>query len=184
MSQGMLSAFIFHTHYLIAAQFESIRSLPTPPSPLAAKLRIWYVSPDKDKDKDKGKNTPPSTPTLMIRSVGARYPTALVILTATDSHKSAGKYTRSFTENPNLRTIFVLQFALPMQITTEKEVQRLAKCSSLSVFTKEADGKVKTAIDREPLFTSDGNGAMHLWLSDIVEKEDVEKLSDEFIRGR
>lgn len=182
MSPGMLSAFLFHTYYLITAQFESIHSLPTPPSPLAAKLRIWYVSPDKDKDK--GKNTPPSTPTLMIRSVGAHYPTALIILTATDGHKSARKYTRSFTENPNLRTIFVLQFALPMQITTEKAVQRLAKCSSLSVFTKEVDGKVKTVIDREPLFTSDGNGAMHLWLSDIVEKEDVEKLSDEFIRCR
>jgi len=178
MSPRMLDVLVFHTYYLITARFESMGHLPTPAGPLAAKLRIWHASPDRDK------NTQPSTPTLQIRSVGAHSPTALIVLTATDIHKSAGKYTRSFTENPNLRTIAVLQFALPMQINTEKEVQRLAKCSSLSVFTKEVDGKVKTAIDREPLLTPDGNGAMHLWLSDIVEKEDMKKLSDEFIRGR
>lgn len=36
----------------------------------------------------------------------------------------------------HLRTVAVLQFALPMQINTEREVKRLAKHSSLSIFTR------------------------------------------------
>lgn len=188
MTQSALSNVVLRTYYLATTQLDSMSCLPSPAGPLAAKLRIWQADSDPDKSNLAGtqKNTPaPSTPTLEIRSVGARFPTALIVFTATDGHKNAGEYTRSFMENPNLRTVAVLQLALPMKISTEKEVQRLAKCSSLSILTKQADGKVKTAIDREPLFTcSDGNGAMRLWLSDIVEKEDVKKLSDEFIRGR
>ncbi|KAK0753588.1 hypothetical protein B0T18DRAFT_452640 [Schizothecium vesticola] len=154
----------------------SMASLPSPAGPRAAKLMITPESTQKKEE------TGPST--LAITTVGAhgRYPTALIVLTTTDSHKSACKYTRSFNENPKLRTMAVLQFALPMQINTEKELQRMAKCSSLSVFTKEVDGKVNTVIHRQPLST--GNGAIQLWLSDLVEEEDVKKLSDEFIRNR
>jgi hypothetical protein len=187
MTQGGLNDFILFTYHLAATQLNSMACLPSPAGPLAAKLRVEDATPKPDKitpeSTQKKKETGPSTPALGITSVGVqgRNPTALIVFTTTDSHKSASKYTRSFTENPNLRTIAVLQFALPMQINTEKELQRMAKCSSLSVFTK-VDGKLKTAVDREPLST--GNGAIQLWLSDLVGEEEVKKLSNEFIRDR
>jgi len=199
MTQKGLRNVFLCIHYPIMSQLDSMACLPEPAGPLAAKLMVEDATPEPDKitqestqkkketgpstQKKKKKETEPSTPTLGITYVGARGRnlTALIIFTATDSHRSAGKYIRSFTENPNLRTIVVLQFALPMQINTEKELQRMAKCSSLSVFTK-VDGKPKAAVDREPLST--GNGAIQLWLSDLVEEEDVKKLSNEFIRDR
>jgi len=186
MTQSGLSNVFLRTYHLTTTQLDSMACLPSPAGPLAAKLMVEDATHKLDKitqEITQKKETGPSTPTLGITSVGAhgRYPTALIVFTTTDSHKSAGKYTQSFTENPNLRTIAVLQFALPMQINTEKELQRMAKCSSLSVFTK-VDGKLKTAVDREPLSTS--KGAIQLWLSDIVKEEDVKKLSNEFIRDR
>jgi len=186
MTQRGLSNVFLRTYHLTTIQLDTMACLPLPAGPLAAKLMVADATPTLAKitpesSTQKKKEARPSTPTLGIASIGAhrRYPTALIVFTATDSHKSAGKYTRSFAENPNLRTIVVLQFALPMQINTEKELQRMATCSSLSVFTR-VDGMLKTAVDREPLSTS--NGAIQLWLSDIVEEEDVKKLSNEFIR--
>jgi len=183
MTQRGLSNSILYTYHLTRTQLDSMAYLPSPAGPLAAKLEVGDATPGLDKitpeSTQKKKETGPSARTLGITY--GRCSTALIVFTTTDGHKSAGKYTRSFTENPDLRTIAVLQFALPMQLNTEKELQRMAKCSSLSVFTK-ADGKLRTAVDQEPLST--GNGAIQLWLSDLVEEEDVKKLSNEFIRDR
>lgn len=80
--------------------------------------------------------------------------------------------------------IAVLQFGLPIKITI-KDIQRMAEKSYLSVYTK-VDGKIETVIERELFISSKsgGSGALRLWLSDLVEEEDVKKLTDKFFRGR
>ncbi len=66
-----------------------------------------------------------------------------------------------------------------MQIETDRQVQRLAEHSLVSVLTK-VNGTVKTVVQRESLSTL--GGAVKLWLSDFVEQDDAKALPDEFIR--
>jgi hypothetical protein len=182
---GLINSFL-HTYCLVRTQLNSMACLPSPAGPLAAKLMVRDATPDViiPENAQKMAETWPSTPALAITTVGAhgRYPTALIVLTTTDTHKSANKHARSFEKNPSLRIMAVLQLALPKKIETEDELQRMAKHSYLSVFTKEVDGVPKTAIRRQSLST--GNGVIPLWLSDLVEEKDVKLLSDKFIRNR
>jgi hypothetical protein len=101
----------------------------------------------------------------------------MVAFTVTNSHMSPSKYTQFFTKNPNLRTVAVMQLALPMrQINTEK---RLAECSFVSVFTM-VDGKVKPTIHKETLSTP--GSAIKLWFSDLVEQDELKGLPHKCIR--
>jgi len=65
------------------------------------------------------------------------------------------------------------------QINTEKQMKRLTERSFISVFTR-VDGKVKATVQREPL--SAPGGAIKLWLSDLVEQDDLKGLPHECIR--
>jgi len=108
-------------------------------------------------------------------------PTTMVAFTVTgSSHTSPSKYAQSFTKYPSLRTVAVVQLALPMrQINTKKQIKRLTERSFLSVLTR-VDGKVKATVQREPL--SAPGGAIKLWLSDLVEQDDLKGLPHECIR--
>ena len=154
-------------HHTIAAGLDSIRHLPAPNSLLAAKLRVWHIADG----------------TLAIFSLGVPPvgPTTMIAFTATgSSHMSPSKYAHSFTKYPSLRTVAVVQLALPMRhINTETQFKRLTERSFHSVFTR-VDGKVKATVQREPL--SAPGGAIKLWLSDLVEQGDLKGLPRECIR--
>ncbi|KAK4451111.1 hypothetical protein QBC34DRAFT_401379 [Podospora aff. communis PSN243] len=62
------------------------------------------------------------------------------------------------------------------QINTEKH---LTKHSFISVFTR-VDRKVKATVQQEPL--SAPGGAIKLWLSNLVEQDDLKGLPHECIR--
>jgi hypothetical protein len=169
MAPGGLANIAFQSHHLIAAQLESMSCLPAPAGPLVAKLGLWFKEEE-------------ITPTFAIFPAGApESETALFVFTATDSHVSPSKCAESFAKIPSLRTIVVVQFALPTKVDTESQMVRLTEKSLASVFTK-VDGKIEPAVHRESLSTP--GGAIQLWLSDIVEQEDVNKLPAEFIRGQ
>jgi len=153
---------------IIAANLDSNGHLHAPKSLWAAKLMVF---PKKD-----GLAIFSFTPG--VAPVGR---TAMVAFTATSiSHMSPSKYAQSFTKYPNLRTLAVVQLALPMrQIKTERQMKRLTEHSFLSVFIR-VDGKVKAAVHREPL--SAPGGAIKLWLSDLVEQDDLKGLPRECTR--
>jgi len=156
-------------YHTIAAGLDSSRHLPAPNSLLAAKLMVSLM--------DDG--------TLAIFSLAPGVPpvgpTTMVAFTATSSSDmSPSKCAQSFTKYPSLRTVAVVQLALPMRrINTEKQMKRLTERSFISVFTR-VDGKVKATVQREPL--SAPGGAIKLWLSDLVEQDDLKDLLHECIR--
>ena len=112
----------YETYRTITAGLDSSRHLPAPSSLLAAKLVVYPIKDD----------------TLAIFSIAPSVPsvgpTTMVTFTATGSHMSPSKYAQSFTEYPSLRTLAVVQLALPMrQINTEKQMKRLTESSFVSV---------------------------------------------------
>jgi len=164
-----LASVQYEAYYTIKAGLDSSRHLPTLRSLLAAKLVVQVIEDD----------------TLAIFSIAPSVPsvrpTTMVAFTATGSQMSPSKYAQSFTKYPSLRTVAVVQLALPMrQIKTEKQMKRLTERSFVSVFTR-VDGKVKaTIVQLEPLSTP--GGAIKLWLSDLVKQDDLKGLPHECIR--
>ncbi|KAK3353372.1 hypothetical protein B0T25DRAFT_631877 [Lasiosphaeria hispida] len=160
-----LASVKYDVYHIIANSLESIRRLPAPVGPLAGK-----VAPGAGPDG-----------TLMVASIFAHRgsPISILTFTTTDGHMGPSKYAQYFAKHPNLRTIVVVQLALPTQIETDRQLRRLAENSVVSVLTK-VNGTVKIVVPREPLSTP--GGAIKLWLSDLVEQEDVKSLAAEFIR--
>jgi hypothetical protein len=170
MSLEKTLAIVKHeAYYTIAAGLDSSRHLPAPNGLLAAKLMVSLMNDGTLAIFSLGPGVPPVGPTTMVA------------FTATgSSHMSPSKYAQSFTKYPSLHTVAVVQLALPMrQINTEKQIKRLTERSFLSVFTR-VDGEVKATVHREPL--SAPGGAIKLWLSDLVEQDDLKGLPHECIR--
>ncbi|KAK0719425.1 hypothetical protein B0H67DRAFT_660956 [Lasiosphaeris hirsuta] len=158
----------YEAYYTITAGLDSSRHLSAPSSLLAAKLMVFPIQDETLAIFSIAPNVPPVGPTTMVA------------FTATSSHMSPSEYAQSFTKYPSLRTMAVVQLALPMrQINTEKQMKRLTERSFVSVFTR-VDGKVKATVQREPL--SAPGGAIKLWLSDLVEQDDLKGLPHECIR--
>jgi hypothetical protein len=156
-------------YHIISVALDACRDLTAPNRLLAAKLMVGLMND--------------GTPAVFSLTPGmpAVGPTTMVAFTATGSgHMSPSKYAQSFTKYPSLRTVAVVHLALPMrQISTEKQIKRLTEHSFLSVFTK-VDGKVTATVQREPL--SAPGGAIKLWLSDLVEQDDLKGLPHKCIR--
>ncbi|KAK3371114.1 hypothetical protein B0T24DRAFT_627790 [Lasiosphaeria ovina] len=155
----------YAAYYAIAASLDSSSDLPAPRSLLAAKLMVLPMEGDADALATFPIGLPPDAPTTMVA------------FTATGS---PSKYAESFINYPSLRTVAVVKLALPMrEIDIEKQMKRLAECSYVSVFTR-VDGKVKETVHRNPL--SAPGGAIKLWLSDLVEQDDLKGLPHECVR--
>jgi len=162
--QKSLTALKYSTQHAIAAGLELISHLPAPIGPLARGM--WQEDgPDEDHDH-------------LTVFAKAKTPTSIIIFTATNEHMGPGKLAYYVTEHPSLRTITVVQLALPMKLETDGQVRRLAKHSHVSVFVV---GRPMTAVvQRESLSTPDG--AIKFWFSDFVKRDDAECLPDELTR--
>ena len=160
--QGALIGLKFSIYHVIATGLESISRLPAPIGPLVSTMSqgVW---PDGDHH-------------LTVFSTG---PTSILAFTATREHMGLGKCAHYFAQNPTLRTITVVQLALPMQLETDRQVRRLTEHSHASVFTKD-DGPARAVVQRESLSTP--GGAIKFWVSDLVKQDDAKCLPDEFTR--
>ena len=162
--QKSLTAFKYSTSYVIAAGLESISRLPAPIGPLAR--NIWPEDgPDDDHDH-------------LTVFCKAKTAASIIIFTATNEHTGPGKLAYFFTKHPALRTITVVQLALPMKLETDRQVRRLAEHSHVSVFV--VGRPVAAVVQRESLSTPDG--AIKFWFSDFVKQDDAKCLPDELTR--
>jgi hypothetical protein len=161
-AQGPLFQLKLIIYHVIATGLESISHVPAPIGPLARTIRqgVW----------------PGDGQHLTMSSNGL---TSILVLTATREHMGLGKCAHYFAKNPILRTITVVQLALPMQLETDGQVQRLAEHSHVSVFSK-VNGRVRAVVQRESLSTP--GGAIKFLVSDLVKQEDANCLPDEFNR--
>ncbi|KAK0655153.1 hypothetical protein B0T16DRAFT_384105 [Cercophora newfieldiana] len=160
---GKLKYAVYH---IVVASLESIYHIPAPMGPLARKL---FLAPD---DVDDNILT-------VSRADHVKSPTSIFAFTATDSHIGPGKCAHYFAKHPSLHTVIVVQLALPMELETERQLQRLAEHSFVSVIAK-VNGTVQTVLPREALSTP--GGAITLWLSDLIKQDDAEGFTDEFLR--
>ncbi|KAK3343656.1 hypothetical protein B0T25DRAFT_303710 [Lasiosphaeria hispida] len=157
----------YTVHHIVVAGLESINRIPAPMGPFAREL---FLAPDDD-----GNNT------LMVSRAGhVKSLTSIFAFTATNSHIAPGKCAaHHFAKHPSLHTVIMVQLALPVELETERQLQRLAKHSFVSV-TAKVNGTVQTIVPREALSTP--GGAIKLWLSDLIEQDDAEGFTDEFSR--
>jgi len=164
-AQKALMELKFSIYHVIATGLESISHLSAPIGPLA---RIMWQGEGPDDNHDH----------LTVFSTGS---TSILVFTTTREHMGLDKCAHYFTQSPTLRTITVVQLALPMQLETDdRQVRRLTEHSHVSVFTK-VNGPVRAVVQRESLSTP--GGAIKFWVSDLVKQDDDAKcLPDEFTR--
>ena len=163
-AQGPLFVPFWIVHYAIANDLESMEHLPAPIGPLVR--TIWHGKGPDTKKHDH----------LTVFATG---PTSVIVFAATHEHIGLGKHAHYFAQYPTLRTITMVQLALPMQLETDRQVRRLAEHSHVSVFAK-VNGSVRAVVQRESFSTP--GGAIKFWVSDLVKQDDAKCLPDEFIR--